>query len=89
MAALNRKILRPDSKGRITLGKLAEHVSGFEVIEENGKIILLPQVEIPAHESWLYKNPEALASVLQGIEDSKTGKVTSRGSFAQYLEKGE
>ena len=84
--ALAKKILRPDAKGRITLGKLAENVSGFEVVEENGKIILLPQVEIPAHEAWLYKNPEALASVLKGIEDSKAGKTTSRGSFAQYLE---
>lgn len=86
MAVQRRKILRPDSKGRITLGKLAENVSGFEVVEENGKIILFPQIEIPAEEAWLYKNKEAIASVLQGIEDVKAGKIKSRGSFAEYLE---
>jgi hypothetical protein len=84
------KILRPDSKGRITLGGLAKNISGFKVIEEsNGRIVLEPQVEIPAEEAWLYKNPEALASVLRGIEDSKAGRVKYRGSFAKYLDEDE
>lgn len=55
--ATAKKILRPDTKGRITLGKLAENISGFEVTVENGKIILEPLVEIPARELQSCKNP--------------------------------
>jgi len=88
--ATKEKILRPDSKGRITLGGLAKNISGFKVTEEiNGRIILEPQVEIPAEEAWLYKNPEALASVLRGTEDAKAGRVSYRGSFAKYLDEDE
>ncbi len=86
MAIQDRKILRPDSKGRITLGKLAENVSGFEVIEEEGRIILEPQVEIPAREAWLYKNPEALASLERGLKQAEKGETEYLGSFSQHLE---
>lgn len=89
MAMQNNKILRPDNKGRITLGKLAKNVSGFKLIEEDGRIILEPQIEIPAKEVWLYKNSEAFKSVLQGIEDSKAGRTTYRGSFAKYTDENE
>jgi hypothetical protein len=54
--AVQRKILRPDSKGRITLGKLAENVSGFEVeVKDDGIIILTPLVEIPLSQLKKYK----------------------------------
>ncbi len=80
-------ILRPDAKGRITLGKLAEGISSFHVShEKDGRIVLDPYMEIPAREQWLYKNKSALKSVLRGIEDSKAGRVSSLGSFKQYLE---
>jgi hypothetical protein len=46
-------------------------------------------VEIPANEAWLYKNPDAIAGVMKGIEDVKAGKIKSRGSFAKYLEQDE
>ncbi len=36
---------------------------------------------IPAREKWLFKNPEALKSVLRGIEQARQGKVVSRPSF--------
>ena len=87
MTIKERKIVKPDSKGRVTLGKLAKNISEYEIIEdENGRIILEPQVIVPMHELWLYKNPEALASVEKGIQDSKAGKTKSRGSFAKYVE---
>jgi hypothetical protein len=77
--------LRPDSKGRITLGKLADGVSSFRARKQkDGKIVLEPFVEIPAEEQWLYDNPEALAAVKQGIADAKAGRVT-RMSFKKYL----
>ena len=51
---------------------------------EKGKIILEPMAEIPAHELWLYKNPQALGDVQEGLQQSKEGKVRKRGSFAKY-----
>jgi hypothetical protein len=77
--------LRPDSKGRITLGKLAEGISSFRVHKESsGKIIMEPFVEIPERERWLYENPEALEMVRQGLRDSAAGRVKYLGDFSQY-----
>ncbi len=77
--------LRPDSKGRITLGKLAEGVSSFRVTrEKSGKIVMEPYVEIPERERWLYKNQEALAMVEEGLRQSARGETVRMGSFAQY-----
>jgi hypothetical protein len=77
--------VRPDSKGRITLGKLAEGVSSYRVRKQkDGKIVLEPFVEIPAEERWLWENKEALKAVKQGIADAKAGRLVSLGSFAKY-----
>jgi hypothetical protein len=79
--------LRPDSKGRITLGKLAEGVSSFQVQHmEDGRIILKPFVEIPAREKWLFNNPAALNAVKAGVEQAIEGNARSLGSFAQYAD---
>lgn len=79
--------VRPDAKGRITLGALAKGVSSFVVsVEKPNRIVLEPYTEIPAHEKWLYDNKSALAQVKQGLKDAKDGKVKSRGSFAKYTE---
>jgi hypothetical protein len=77
--------LRPDSKGRITLGKLADGVSSYRARpQKDGKIVLEPFVEIPAEERWLWENKKALESVKRGIADAKAGRLVSRGSFAKY-----
>lgn len=77
--------VRPDAKGRITLGKLADGVSSFRVLEQPGGAYLLePMVEIPARENWLFKNKSALASVQKGLSQSAKGEVRSRGSFAKF-----
>ena len=73
--------LRPDSKGRVTLGKLAEGVSSYVAKrQEDGKIILEPFIEVPADERWLYENAEAMASVRRGIGHAKAGRL-KRASF--------
>jgi hypothetical protein len=87
MADTTQITLRPDSKGRIALGALAKGVSSFRVHqEEGGRLVLEPYAEIPAREAWLYKNPEALAMVEQGLRESAEGKIVRMGSFAQYLD---
>lgn len=52
---------------------------------QGNKIIIEPLAEIPAHEFWLLQNPEALAAVQEGIQQSKEGKTRSKGFFAKYV----
>ena len=81
-----KKIVRPDAKGRISLGYIAEGVSSYIVtIDSHDRIILEPRVEIPASEKWLFENKKALAQVKRGLQQSADGKVKSRGSFAKYI----
>ncbi|MGH7814506.1 MAG: hypothetical protein ACREQI_10975 [Candidatus Binataceae bacterium] len=47
---------------------------------------LSPGVGIPLHEAWLFKNPDALASVRRGLNQAKQRKVHSLGSFAKYAD---
>jgi len=78
-------LLRPDSKGRITLGKLADGVSSYRARrQKDGKILLEPFIEIPAEERWVYENPDILAAIKRGLADSKAGRVT-RMSFKKYV----
>lgn len=80
-------VLRPDTKGRISLGKLAYGVSGFAInADDPHHIVLTPLVEIPAREKWLFENPDALNRVQEGLKQASKGKLTSLGSFAQYLD---
>lgn len=69
------KKVRPDSKGRISLGDLAKGVSSFSMTSKNGKIILEPFSEIPARERWIYEDKEVLASLKRGIADAKAGRI--------------
>jgi hypothetical protein len=79
--------LRPDSKGRITLGRLAQGVSSFRAERlENGNIVLEPFTEIPAREKWLFDNPGALDAVKTGLAQSAAGKTRPLGSFAQHAD---
>ena len=80
-------VLRPDAKGRITLGKLAEGVSSYHVnLEKDGRIIMEPYTEIPARERWVYNNKAALKKIRAGLKDSAEGSVSSLGSFSKHLE---
>ncbi len=83
------KMVRPDSKGRITLGHLADGVSGFSIRKEKDKIILEPYAEIPLREKWLFQNAAALEKVKQGLKDAALGDVTERGNFSQYIDEDD
>ncbi len=77
-----------DSKSRITLGKSKNMVkTNIYKVYRNaiGQIILDPQVTIPAHEQWLFKNKEAAQKVKAGLEDAKKGRlVKAREDFSKY-----
>ena len=82
--------VRPDAKGRIALGALAKGVSSFRVHQEkDGRVVLEPFTEVPAQEAWLYKKPEALAMVEQGLRESAEGKTIRMDSFAKYANEDE
>ena len=84
------KTVRPDSKGRISLGKRAREFSGYTLKEsEDGSILLEPLIELSAKEAWLFKNKKALESVQKGLKQSAEGKTKSLGSFAKYLNEDE
>lgn len=80
-------LLRPDAKGRITLGKMAEGVSSFRATYDKGThiIMLEPYAEIPFQEKWLFENKEALKSVRKGLLESSKGQIKDLGSFSKYI----
>ncbi len=80
--------LKPDTKKRLSLGKALAGLDPdvrFDVYRnEAGQLVLDPRVSIPAREAWLFRNPEALAAVRQGLEEAGRGKTKRVGSFAKY-----
>ena len=80
-------MVRPDAKGRINLGTRTAGISGYQVTDMGGgNLMLIAMTEIPARELWLYKNPEALAMVEEGLRQSGRGETVRMGSFAQYAD---
>jgi hypothetical protein len=82
------KIVQPDAKGRIAIGRPRPGVVGYQRIDEpDGRITLVPMAAIPASEVWLYQDKAALESVQRGIAQSKAGKVRKWKSFARHAKK--
>ncbi len=91
MTTTAQKFVRPDNKGRITLGRLAEGVSRFSIVEDkkNHRIILEPLIEIPMHEKWLFDNHAALNKVEKGLKDSAAKRLVDKGSFSKHIDEDE
>ena len=84
------RTVRPDDRGRIPVAgiqKAGSDVAAYkQYVGEGGEILLVPIVEVPAREMWLYRNPKAAAMLREGIEDGKAGKIGKPVSFAEYLD---
>ena len=81
--------VKVDSKNRITLGKnkvMKIHI--YKVYRNTiGQIILDPQITIPAHEQWLFKNKKAAKIVQAGLEDAKQGRlVKAPEDYSKYVD---
>ncbi len=62
-------ILRPDAKGRISLGEIANNVSSYRVaIEDSGKVILEPYAEIPLSEKWIFEDKDLLEKIINQVK---------------------
>jgi hypothetical protein len=83
---LGDELRRPDSAGRISLGK--KYKDKLFAVRElpNGDIVLSPVVVRHEREAWLYANPEAMAMVDEGLRASAAGDIHYLGSFAQYAD---
>ena len=76
---------QPDAKKRLSLGEALSGATAFNIYRNPlGQVVLDPVKTVPAYEAWLYENPEALASVKQGLRESAEGKSVYRGSFAAH-----
>jgi len=74
-----------DGKGRVTLGK--EFANRHVIVSKLGEGVLqvvLAEV-VPAREAWLYKNPEALASVLRGLQERGFAEAPDLAADADWL----
>ncbi len=86
---MDLRTVRPDSKGRVTLGNLAAGISSFKAYKDReGRIVLEPQIEVPAVEAWLWQNRTAMESVQRGLKEAGEGKRVNLGSFAQHAQEG-
>jgi hypothetical protein len=66
-------ILRPDAKGRISLGEIANNVSSYRVtIEDSGKVTLEPYAEIPLSEKWIFEDKELLEKIINQVKSEQT-----------------
>ena len=79
--------VKVDSKNRVTLGKNKTKAHIYKVYRNPiGQIILDPQMTIPAHEQWLFKNKEAAQLIKAGLEDVKKGRtVKAREDYSKYV----
>lgn len=82
--------VKVDSKNRITLGrggKLTKAKIYKVYLNDIGQIILDPQVTIPAHEQWLFKNKKAQKMVQKGLDDAKAGRlVDAPEDYSKYID---
>ena len=84
--------VRPDGRGRVALGKALKDLrdASFNVyLDGEGRIVLDPQVSIPASEAWLYRNKKVLSSLRRGLAEAAAGKTRVIGSFAGHADNDE
>lgn len=66
-------ILRPDAKGRVSLGEIANNVSSYRVtIEDSGKVMLEPYAEIPLSEKWIFEDKDLLEKIINQVKAEQT-----------------
>ena len=78
--------MAPDGKKRLLLSKaLADVGVTFNIyVNKLGQIVLDPQKTVPAHETWVFKNKPAFASLKRGLKQVATARGEYLGSFAKH-----
>ena len=68
------------------LGKIPENLHFQVYVNKAGQVLLDPAVSVPVHEVWLYRNPEALAKVREGLAQAAKGELHDLGSFDKFAD---
>lgn len=86
MSRLEEKseVKRIDASGRINLGKEFANKQVLVTRTEEGDFTITPVAVIPERELWLWKNPERLRQVSEGLRESAAGQTQDLGSFLEY-----
>ena len=83
-----------DSKHRITLGGRLQKlmmskmkIDSYQVfVGKEGDILLRPAVSVPSSEAWVYRNPEVIGKVRQGLKEVAEGKTEKVGDLESFLD---
>ena len=78
--------VRPDARGRLTLGSAAKDADYRVLVNEKGQILLDPVIPIPASEAWLWKNPSLRASMERALRQAEAEEFEDLGSFASPVD---
>lgn len=73
MDSVNTRVV--DTRGRLSLG--AAFAGKHVIITHESPTVVRIQMAavVPENEAWLWNNPQALASVLTGIQQASAGEV--------------
>ena len=82
-----------DSKHRITLGGRLQKlliskmkIDSYQVfVGKEGDILLRPAVSIPSSEAWVYRNPEVIGKIRQGLKEAADGKIEKVDDLESFL----
>jgi hypothetical protein len=79
-----------DSRGRVSLGRAGAEPGRRYRVERNvdGVLLLIPVVSIPEREMVVWRNPELMGEIREGLEAAERGETEDLGSFEQYLDDG-
>jgi hypothetical protein len=87
-----------DSKNRLSLTRAVKEMVHllkpgdlegltFKIqLNEEGQVLLSPEVSVPLKEAWLFHNAPALDAVRRGLREAELGQVVTRGSFRSHAE---
>ena len=80
-----------DSRGRVSLGRAGAEPGRRYRVERNvdGVLLLIPVVSIPEREMVVWRNPELMGEIREGLAAAERGETEDLGSFEQYLDAGE
>jgi len=66
-----------DERNRLTIGEILKGCKRIRLYRnDHGEILLQPIAEIPAAELWLFRNPEAINDVREGLRNAAQGNVS-------------
>jgi hypothetical protein len=77
-----------DSRGRVSLGRAGAEPGRRYRVERNvdGVLLLIPVVSIPEREMVVWRNPDLMVEIREGLEAAERGETEDLGSFQQYLD---